>query len=89
MIIPISYRERFHGLPNPLGGLFAASTIGSPEYVQNIDYKLFKHSKDEKLEKKIVKSMHKRDLMKAYPDGVGKNLNIPLKKLSKNVINQF
>lgn len=85
----ISNRERFYGLPNPKGGNYAPMTIGAPQLTNPIEYKEFKNSKDEKVEKKFVKGMHKKELMKWYPDGVGKKLNIPSKSLSESVINTF
>lgn len=86
MIIPISFRERFFGLPNPLGGNFAPSTVGAPELTHPVDYSIFKKTKDEKKETKIVKNWHKEKLREAYPDGVGKHLNVPSQSLSDKSI---
>lgn len=89
MTIPISLRERFLGLPNPLGGNFAPSTLGAAQYTHPVDYKEFKHDKNQKLEKKIMKTLHKKELLKAYPLGIGKKLNIPAKSLPETVKMQF
>jgi hypothetical protein len=87
MVIPISMRERFYGLPNPLGGTFAPSTIGAPHYTYATDYKEFMCDKTQKAAKKAWKKEHKKELMEAYPDGVGKRLNIPSRSLLKIIIN--
>ena len=87
MVIPISMRERFAGLPNPLGGNFAPSTIGCPSYTHPVDYKEFKQSDIEKADKKLIKKEHKKDLLEAYPNGIGKHLNIPSKSLETININ--
>lgn len=78
----ISHRERFIGFPNPIGGLFAPLTIGAPAFLNIVDYETFKKTKDEKLEIKIVKGLHKKDLEKVYGIGkIGRHLNIPSKEL--------
>lgn len=77
-----SLRERFLGIPNPInGGYYAPMTIGAPQYTQAIDYKLFKQTKDEKIQAKLKKLNHKRKLMEYYPNGIGRNLNIPEKQV--------
>lgn len=85
-MIPISFRDRFLGLPNPLGGNYAPSTLGSPRFLNPVDYKVFEKSELEKKEAKIVKAMHKEKLKEAFPNGIGKNLNIPTQSLSDKSI---
>lgn len=86
MVIPISFRERFYGLPNPIGGYFAPSTIGAPKYTHSVDYGVFEKTKEEKKEAKFIKHWHKEKLREAYPDGIGKHLNIPSQCLSDKSI---
>lgn len=86
MVIHISFRERFLGVPNPIGGSFAPSTIGAPEFTHSADYKIFQKTKDEKLEAKIIKDLHRKKLKEAYPNGVGKKLNIPSQSLANKSI---
>lgn len=86
MVQIISFRDRFLGLPNPIGGTYAPSTIGSPKFVNPVDYSIFKKTKEEKKEAKIIKNWHKEKLREAYPDGVGKHLNVPSQSLSDKSI---
>lgn len=79
----ISHRERFFGLPNPIGGLYAPLIIGAPAFIHHIDRNVFKCTKEEKAEKKLVKSMHKKELLEVYNGNVGKHLNIPSRELGK------
>lgn len=67
--LPMSFRERFIGLPNPAGpsgGLYAPSTIGAPQYTHGVNYTEFKKSKEEKDLLKEIKIQHKKDLLKCY-----------------------
>lgn len=58
---PMSFRERFIGLSNPIkGGLYAPSTIGAPMYVYPVDYSVFKKTKEEKLDLKVAKATYEK-----------------------------
>lgn len=73
-----TFRERFIGTSNPIGGgLYAPLTIGSPEMTHPVDYSVFKKTKQEKLDVQLIKSQHKKDLLKAYGKGnIGRKLNV-------------
>ena len=86
MVQPISFRDRFLGLPHPVQGKYAPSTLGAPEFLNPIDYNVFKKTKEEKKEAKLVKQWHKDKLKEAYPGGIGKHLNIPSQSLSDKSI---
>lgn len=65
-----TFRERFVGLPNPIGGgLYAPSTLPAPKYSHQADYRLFKKTLVEKVEVAAIKAQHKRELIKQYGKG--------------------
>lgn len=76
----ISNKERFLGV---LG--YAPTTIGAPAFIHAADIRIFKKEKEEKKLLKLVKASHKKELQKAYPDGIGKHLNIPGKELKNSI----
>lgn len=65
---------------------FAPITMGDPRRVNVVDYSVFKKSLQQKAELKIIKSDHKRDLIRYYGVNHKKFLNIPSKTL-EGVIN--
>lgn len=76
--------ERFKGVNN-----YAASTIGAPQYTNAADLTVFTKTKEEKLEVQHIKAAHKAELIKFYPDGVGRHLNIPKRELPEVLKWQF
>lgn len=63
-----SYKERFFGSQKG-GSNYAPMTIGSPEYISQVDYKVFKKEDSEKLQLAVIKAQHKRELIKSYGKG--------------------
>ena len=58
-----SFRERFVGAKNSVtDNLYAPLTLGCPVFTNNVDYKTFKKTKDEKLAVSLAKSRYKQDL---------------------------
>lgn len=85
-MIQITMREWFLGNPNRGE---APLSIGSANILFRPDYEAFKQEEIEKNTLKEIKLNHRRDLKHAYPNGVGKHLNIPSKQLAIPIRNSF
>lgn len=68
-----SYKDRFFGFSKG-GNSYAPMTLGSPEYITNVDYSVFRKTLKERLELSVIKAQHKREIVLEH--GVGsKRLN--------------
>lgn len=81
----MTFKERFH-ITSSGDRVYAPSTIGAPQYTNAIDYKIFKKTPEQKLELKVIKGNHKKELLKEYNGRIGKNLNIPSRQIPKPII---
>jgi hypothetical protein len=68
-----SFRERFLGFSKG-GNTYAPMTIGAPEYIDSVDYSVFKKDAKEKIELAVIKAQHKKEIARVHGNG-SKRLN--------------
>lgn len=73
-ISEISIKQRFH----TFGDGYAPISIGTPAFTNAVDYSVFKHTKEEKMDKLAAKYKHKLFLKHHFKGNPPKKvLNIP------------